>query len=237
MSSTLNLRPVDSSFSLGDHIYGVLREAILDMKVYDEGTDLRLDERALSEALKISRTPVREALVRLEQDGFVEVRARKGVFVLRKSLREIMEMITVWAALESMAARLVTERASDEEIRSLRAMAGRFSRDDATAHIEEYSEANIAFHQRILELSQCSMLKTIADGLFLHMRAVRRKAMAEEDRSSRSVADHLGIIEALEDRDADRAAREVREHTMRLHDHVRDTWNDLDDTIKKNVRA
>jgi len=235
MASTLNLRPVDGTFSLGDHIYGVLREAILNMNVYDPGTDLRLDERALSDALKISRTPVREALVRLEQDGFVEVRARKGVYVLRKSHGEIMEMITVWAALESMAARLATERASDEEIASLRAMAGRFGSDDAKAHIEEYSESNIAFHQRILELSQCMMLKTIADGLFMHMRAVRRKAMAEKDRSSRSVAEHIGIIEALEARDADRAARETREHTMRLHDHVRDTWVDLDEVKKKNA--
>jgi DNA-binding GntR family transcriptional regulator len=146
-----------------------------------------------------------------------------------------MEMITVWAALESMAARLVTEKASDADIASLRAMAAAYDRDDATAHIEEYSEANIAFHQRILELSQCTMLKTIADGLFLHMRAVRRKAMAEEDRSARSVADHIGIIEALEARDADLAAREVREHTMRLHDHVRDTWNDLEETTKQNA--
>ncbi len=235
MASTLNLRPVDGTFSLGDHIYGVLREAILDMKVYDAETDLRLDERALSDALKISRTPVREALVRLEQDGFVEVRARKGVYVLRKSHGEIMEMITVWAALESMAARLATERATDKEIASLRAMAGRFGSDDAKAHIEEYSEANIAFHQRILELSHCPMLKTIADGLFLHMRAVRRKAMAEKDRSSRSVAEHIGIIEALENRDADQAAREVREHTMRLHDHVRDTWIDLDQTTQSNA--
>lgn len=228
MASTLNLRPVDGSFSLGDHIYGVLREAILDMNVYDPSTDLRLDERALAEELKISRTPVREALVRLEQDGFVEVRARKGVFVLRKSLSEIMEMITVWAALESMAARLATERASDAEIASLRALAESYDDKDARARIEEYSEANIAFHQKILTLSHCAMLGSIADGLFLHMRAVRRKAMAEKDRSARSVADHSGIIDALEARDADRAAREVREHTMRLHDHVRDTWVDLD---------
>ncbi len=228
MAASLNLRPVNGSFSLGDHIYGVLREAILGMNVYDPATDLRLDERALAEELAISRTPVREALVRLEQDGFVEVRARRGVYVLRKSLPEIMEMITVWAALESMAARLATERATDGELASLRTLAARYGPADAQARIEEYSEANIAFHQHILGLSRCTMLKSIADGLFLHMRAVRRKAMAEKDRSARSVADHGGIIEALEARDADRAAREVREHTMRLHDHVRDTWTDLD---------
>ena len=232
MASSLNLRPVDGSFSLGDHIYGVLREAILDMNVYDPATDLRLDERALADELKISRTPVREALVRLEQDGFVEVRARKGVYVLRKSLSEIMEMITVWAALESMAVRLATERATDAEIAALRAMAEEYDQKDARARIEEYSEANIAFHQQILTLSRCTMLKSIADGLFLHMRAVRRKAMEEKDRSTRSVADHGGIIEALEARDADRAAREVREHTMRLHDHVRDTWSDMETKVE-----
>lgn len=235
MANGLTLKPVDANFSLGDHIYGVLREAILDMNVYDPATDLRLDERALAEQLGISRTPIREALVRLEQDGFVEVQARKGVFVLRKSLDEIAEMITVWAALESMAARLASERATDEEIASLRKLAKRFSKDNASAHIEEYSEANIEFHQRILELSHCPMLKSIADGLFLHMRAVRRRAMPEKGRTERSVVDHMHIIEAIEDRDADLASRLVRKHTMRLHDHVRETWTEL--AGEKNTAA
>jgi len=227
MAGGLILKPVDANFLLGDHIYGVLREAILGMDIYDPATDLRLDERALAEQLGISRTPIREALVRLEQDGFVIVRPRKGVFVLRKSIDEIAEMITVWAALESMAARLATERASDHDLTSLRKMAKRFSKTKASAHIEEYSEANIEFHQQILELSKCAMLKSIADGLFLHMRAVRRHAMPEKDRTERSVVDHIHIIEAIEARDADLASRLVREHTMRLHDHVIETWTEL----------
>lgn len=227
MAGGLTLKPVDANFSLGDHIYGVLRDAILGMDIYDPATDLRLDERALAEQLGISRTPIREALVRLEQDGFVEVQARKGVFVLRKSITEIAEMITVWAALESMAARLATEHATDAEIASLRKMAARFDKSKASAKIEEYSEANIEFHQRILELSQCAMLKSIADGLFLHMRAVRRHAMPESNRTARSIVDHMHIIEALEDRDADLASKLVRKHTMRLHDHVIETWTEL----------
>lgn len=224
MANSLNLKPVDANFSLGDHIYSVLREAILEMNVYDPETDLRLDERKLSENLNISRTPVREALVRLEQDGFVEVRPRKGVFVLRKSIGEILEMITVWAALESTAARLATERATDAELASLRLMGEQFSEDDARVMIEEYSEANIAFHQRILELSHCVLLKEIADGLFLHMRAVRKRAMAERERPKRSVVDHLHIIEALENRKSDFASNLVWEHTMRLHGHIKETW-------------
>ncbi len=235
MAGAFTLKPVDANFMLGDHIYGVLRDAILGMDIYDPATDLRLDERALAEQLGISRTPVREALVRLEQDGFVVVMARKGVFVLRKSIDEIAEMITVWAALESMAARLATERATDTELASLRRMGKRFSTTKASARIEEYSEANIEFHQRILELSRCSMLKSIADGLFLHMRAVRRHAMPEKDRTERSVVDHIHIIEAIEARDADLASRLVREHTMRLHDHVIETWTELSADLEQNA--
>ncbi len=234
MASALKLQPVDASFSLGDHIYGVLRDAILAMDIYNPATDLRLDERALAEQLNISRTPIREALVRLEQDGFVEVQARKGVFVLRKSVHEIGEMITVWAALESMAARLAAERATAEDVASLREMGQRFSSRKASAHIQEYSEANIEFHQRILELSNCSKLKSIADGLLLHMRAVRNHAMPEGNRTEASVVDHMTIIEAIEAKDADLAARLVREHTMRLHDHVIETWSERAEETKQN---
>jgi DNA-binding GntR family transcriptional regulator len=181
----------------------------------------------MSEELGISRTPIREALARLEQEGFVDVRPRKGVYIKRKSLDEILEMIVVWAALESMAARLATAHASDEEIRSLRKMVAEFSKNDADAHLDEYSEANIQFHQRILEISKCRMLKDIADGLFLHMRSIRNRAMAEADRVKRSLVDHIHIIEAIEDRDADLAGELVREHTMRLHAHVRRTWKEF----------
>ena len=226
-SITAGLRPVDSDFSLKGHTYAVLRAAIMDMDIYGEDVDLRLDERTLSEQLGISRTPIREALARLEQDGFVEIRARRGVYVRPKSLEEVLEMVVVWAALESMAARLVTEVASDADIASLRALGvGDGARPDR-ADLAEYSEANVRFHQRILELSGCALLKVTADNLLQHMHAVRRRAMAEGDRISRSVVDHMGIIEAIEAREGDLAARLVREHTMKLHDHVRTTWHEL----------
>jgi DNA-binding GntR family transcriptional regulator len=232
MSNSVKLKPVAVNFTLKDHIYDVLRDAILDMNLYDEATDLRLDERNLAEQLGISRTPIREALARLEQSGFVEIQPRRGVFVRRKTLEEVLEMIVVWAGLESMAARLVAERATDLEIRSLRQLAAKYSQTAAAADIPEYSEQNILFHQRILSLSRCTMLKTIADGLFLHMHAVRRRAMGESDRATRSVVDHAGIIEALERRDASLAAERVCQHTMRLHDHVRRTWTRLETQAK-----
>lgn len=235
MTGGVKLEPVAVNFTLKDHIYDVLRDAILDMNIYDEATDLRLDERRMAEQLGISRTPVREALARLEQDGFVDIQPRKGVFVRRKSLDDVLEIIVAWAALESMAARLAAEHASDAELHSLRKFAADVSQHAVRVDIAEYSEANIRFHQRILELSKCALLKDMADGLFLHMHAVRRRAMSENNRAQRSVVDHMGIIEALESRDPDRAAMRVRTHTMRLHDHVRRTWTRLE--TKSRSRA
>lgn len=235
MSISEKLKPISVNFTLKDHIHEVLRAAIVDMNIYDDATDLRLDERRMAEKLGISRTPLREALVRLEQDGFIEIQPRKGVFVRRKSLEEVLEMIVVWAALESMAAVLVTENASDSELKSLRTLAAKYSTSDGPADIEEYSEANIKFHQRILELSKCTMLKSVADGLFLHMHSVRRRAMGESDRAKRSVVDHQEIIEALERRNGDLASRLVREHTMRLHEHVRRTWTRLENITRRRA--
>ncbi len=220
----MNLQPIELNLTLTDHVHDRLRAAILDMNIYDEDADLRLDERSLADQLGISRTPLREALTRLEQEGFIEIRARRGVFVVRKSLDEILQMIVAWAALESMAARLAAEHAEEAQIKALRKHAARHSQSSADADLSEYSEANIQFHQMILDMSGCRLLATMAEGLFLHMRAVRRRAMEEGDRASRSVVDHMGIITAIEARDAELAMRLVREHTMRLHDHVRQTW-------------
>jgi DNA-binding GntR family transcriptional regulator len=224
LGKTLDLKPVDGAFSLKEHICDVLKTSIMDLDIYDPDTDLRMDERTLAEQLGISRTPIREALARLEQEGFVEIAPRRGVYIQRKSLGEILEMITVWAALESMAARLACERASDTEIARLRQIGTQFTKDKAKAHLSEYSEANIEFHLCVLGLSKCRMLQDIAQGLFTHLKAVRRKALRDSSRADRSVVDHMNIIEAIEERNADLASALVREHTLRLHDYIRRSW-------------
>ena len=220
----IKLSPIAENMTLKDRVYDRLRASIVEMNIYDEGANLRLDERSMAEQLQVSRTPLREALTRLENDGFIEIKPRKGVFVVRKTMDEILEMIVAWAALESMAARLAAVAATDSEIRELRKHALRHSESSSRADLSEYSEANIRFHQMILEMSGCRLLAAMADELFVHMHGVRRRALEENNRATRSVVDHLEIIEALEARDGDLAARLVREHTMRLHNHVRDAW-------------
>lgn len=222
----LNLSPIDEAVSLADQIYMQLRQAIADWDIDGDDPDLRLDERQLSQRLNISRTPLREAFVRLEQEGLVRVVPRKGIFIVRKTKAEILEIIRVWAALESMAARLATERASDEEIASLRSMFKDYEpervgeRPTSPYHLDEYSERNIAFHQRIIELSGSPLIMEMIGKLFIHMRAIRARTIGEEGRAQRSIEDHLHIIEALEARDGEAAERLVREHGLNLGVHV-----------------
>jgi len=191
------------------------------MNIYASSEAPKLDERQLAEDLGVSRTPVREALARLEQEGLVHTIPRRGVYVARKSKAEVLEMITVWAALESMAARLITENASDAEIASLRRMFATFENDQVQAQIDEYSDTNVSFHQAILKLSDCELLYEMAENLFMHMRSIRMRTISEDNRANRSIIDHMNIIEALENRDAELAERHVREHTLNLAAHIR----------------
>ena len=214
------LEPIDTSFSFKNKAYAALKSVIVGMDVYGSRDEIRLDERSLAEELGISRTPVREAMAQLEREGFVRSVPRRGVYVVRKSKREVIELITAWAALESMAARLITQNASDEEIASLRRMFATFEDGKIRAHLDEYSEINIEFHQTIVQLSRNTVLIQLAENLFTHMRMIRRKTIGEKDRADRSIRDHMHIIEALEARDTARAETLVRDHALGLADHV-----------------
>ena len=217
----LSLKPVENPVALKDRIYEELKSAITSMNVYADDDEYRLDERRLALEMGVSRTPIREALCRLENEGFVRNIPRRGAFVARKSRKEVLEMITVWAALESMAARLVIENATAEEIATLREMFSSFDEDGAAqARIDEYSETNVSFHQALFRLSRCDLLSRITENLFLHMRSIRMRTIAEKDRASRSIIDHMSIIEALEARDTELAERLVRQHTLDLGRHV-----------------
>jgi DNA-binding GntR family transcriptional regulator len=119
-----------------------------------------------------------------------------------------------------MAARLATKQASAEELAGLHALVDQFSQDKVAAKMGEYSDANIKFHQAIIGLGQNPLIAEITDSLFFHVRAIRQRTIFEQDRARRSVVDHKEIVAALEARDTERAERLVREHTLRLRDHV-----------------
>jgi DNA-binding GntR family transcriptional regulator len=216
----LVVAPIDGKETFKSKAYAALRNVIIASDVYRSRTDIRLDERQLAQDFGISRTPVREAMAQLEREGFVRSVPRRGVYVVRKTKREVIEMITAWAALESMAARLITQEASDADIAGLRRMFATFEGDKLHAKLDEYSKVNIDFHQTIIRLSGNAVLINLAENLFTHMHMIRRQTIGEEDRAHRSIRDHMNIIQALEARDTERAEDLVRQHALGLAEHV-----------------
>jgi len=212
--------PLEETQTLADRAYAALKDVIVSLNIYERTAEVRLDERQLAQDLGISRTPVREAMAHLEREGFVRSVPRRGVYVVRKTKQEVIELITAWAALESMAARLITQNATDEEIARLRAMFATFENGTLHAKLDEYSEVNIEFHQTIIRMSGNRVLIDLAENLFTHMRMIRRKTIGEKDRADRSIRDHMNIIEAIEARATERAEALVRDHALGLAEHV-----------------
>jgi DNA-binding GntR family transcriptional regulator len=216
----INVKPIETESSFRMKAYKALKAAIMEMDIYSHAEEIRLEERQLSEKLGVSRTPIREAMTLLEQEGYVRSVPRRGIFVVRKTKQEILEMITVWAALEGMAARLACQHASDAEIRMLRENVRAFADRNPEEFVSEYSAANLAFHRQIIRMSGCQLIADTTDSLFPHMRGVRKVTIAQDHRAQRSIVDHTRIVEAIEKRDGDLAERLVREHTLGIAKHV-----------------
>jgi DNA-binding GntR family transcriptional regulator len=219
--------PTTLSIGLRKQACEASKRAITEMNIYGHPLEIRLDERQLSQDLGMSRTPVREALSVLEQEGFVRSVPRRGLIVVRKSKREVVEMITVWAAIEGMAARLAAPRITKAGFSELHALVDVFQ-EDPSEQISEYSNANMRFHQAIIRMGGVDLMTSLTDNLFIHMRAVRAVTMTQDNRAQRSIVDHRDIIAALEQRNADLAERLVRQHTMGLAAHVEQHGDFLD---------
>ncbi|HEX4766647.1 MAG TPA: GntR family transcriptional regulator [Lichenihabitans sp.] len=210
--------------------YAALKDAILRMDIYASSEPMMLDERALSDRLGISRTPIREAVAMLEQDGFLRTVPRRGILVVKKTKVEVVEMIQAWAALEAMAARLITQVASIEDISALRNFFAGFSPDHPPeTDIQVYSDANIAFHQSLISLSGSQVLVDMTDSILMHVRGFRKLTIGRQERISRSLPEHYAMIGALESRDTEQAEKLARDHTLGLAAYVNAHGHELFD--------
>src|ERR1041384_2508107 len=154
MTARIAVAPLDDVSTFKNRAYAALRDVIVSLDAYDSrGEGRRHGQKRAGEG-----PPVREAMAQREREGSVRSVPRRGVYVVRKSKKEVIEMITAWAALESMAARLITQSASDDEIGELRKMFAKFENGKLHAKLDEYSEVNIEFHQNIIRISKNSVM-------------------------------------------------------------------------------
>ena len=194
--------------SIREHAYIYLKEMILEgeLKAGD-----RLIERELAGKLGISRTPIREALFRLESQGFVKTVPRKGVVVSNISESEVIEVFTILASLEVLAVKLAARRMDretqlelDQKIEELMLL-----RDQAE---ENFNLEHIQMNRLINKASKSPKLFEILSGLIDYIHMAANMGYETPGRRKESLREHIDIMKALRDKEA-----EMAEYLMRIH--------------------
>lgn len=208
------LAPLDSfPGSLSQKVYASLKEAILQL-AYRPGEILRKGE--ICAELGVSRSPVAEAVARLQAEALVDVIPQAGTFVARFSMEEVREGAFLREALELAAVELVATRITDDQIaalrRNLRFQEVLIAEDDRTGFYRLDSE----MHELILSFTGHRRLPQIAQTAWVHVDRARRLALPEPGRVAATLQEHQAIVAALAERDPAAARAATRYHLSQL---------------------
>jgi DNA-binding GntR family transcriptional regulator len=195
---------------LADWVTESLREAIL-AGHFDPGE--RVDQDLVAQEYDVSRTPVREAIRILESEGFIEVRPHRGAFIATVSPREIREIYEIRGLLEAEIVRQVTPVITAETLHELaRVLDEGIRQYDAGEHARHY-DADVAFHRTLTALVENPLFVVLLEGLNNRVQRVRRFAQLRPGyHLLQSFDEHRQILEAMQVRDAERAAQAMRDH-------------------------
>ncbi len=177
----------------------------------------RLREVELAEELGLSRTPVREAIRRLEQDGIVEHAAHKGAVVRLLDQSSITELYTIREVLEGTSARLAAQHASEAEIEALEEVLATQPPESADLDAAEASRRNAIFHGAIGQAAHNRFLLTAMDGIGSALSLLGPTTLAMKDRIDAAREEHRAILSAIGARDADAAEEAARAHIRAAH--------------------
>lgn len=196
-----------ASASLVDQVFNWLATRILS-GTYRPGDPL--SELAIVEQVGASRTPVREALRRLERDGMVKIIPGRGAFVTDATEREVREIYQCREYLQSLTARLATEHMTPELLERFRAICGQMEEAVANADLPRFFRRNVEFGRLMAECAHNETLNTLAASLGLRVMRLRYLSMGLPTRMEKSLRAHQELIEAFERGDGDAAETIIR---------------------------
>jgi len=206
-----------SNLSLGSQAYQELRRIILEGQI---SPGKKVNEGELAKALGISRTPIREAINRLEKEGLVEIFPQRGAFVIQFTEKDVYELFLIRENLEGLATRLAAEKMTPSSLAKLEACLEGFKEPFQEKDIQRYSREDLKFHQTIVLLSDARRLVKLVSLLLDHIRMFRLTSRGVPDRMKASLADHRRIIEAMRQKNPEEAERRMRQHLQRVRDGV-----------------
>lgn len=193
----------------GEFVYRTLREAII-RGVLPEGQ--RVQDRLLALELGVSRTPVREALQRLESEGFLRNVPRLGLIVAEITPQDIEDIYMIRITLEGVAARLAAQRASGADIEMLKALNGQVADATRRRDVQRLTNLNQQFHEAIHRAARNAPLAELLNRLHYSVQRFKQSTLSIPERARDAHTEHVQLVEAIENRDAGRAEALARAH-------------------------
>jgi len=197
--------------TLGGRIYHKIREDILN-GIYQPDEELR--ENTIGKSLGVSRTPVREALRQLELEGLVYIIPNKGAYVKGISMEDIRDIYMIRSRLEGLSARLAAEKMTNEQLEELEEVILLAEFHANKGHYEKVFEMDSKFHKMLYEASGSKQLHHLLTDYHHYVQRVRKRSVSEMNRAGRSTEEHKRILDAIRDRDPDRAEELAKEHIV-----------------------
>ncbi len=200
-------------YSLRGKVYDRIREDILN-GIYKEHEELK--EATLGERMGVSRTPVREALRQLELEGLVEIIPNKGARVTGITKKDIEDIYQIRYLLEGLSARWATEHVTEDQLEKMEETLYLTDFHTKKGNYAQVYELDSQFHELMYEASGSKILNHILSDFHMYVTRIRKASLAMENRSKNSTEEHRAILEAIKERDADKAE-------MCAHTHVKST--------------
>lgn len=210
--STLLFQPMMESRPIREIAYEVLKHAIVTGEI---PAGERIVETDYAERLHISRTPLREALRKLERDGLVEYVLRRGVVVRAFTIEDVDEIYTIRNALEMLTLPAIIERATPEDIASLRAKLHEMDKVMAMDDIEKLSPMARAFHSAITHISGKNRILRVIESQDEFINRFSAMAIRQEDRRVQAHEEHHKLVDYIEQRDLEHLEKLTRKHIER----------------------
>ena len=196
--------------NLRDQIYDILKRRIV-LRQIESGK--KINEEDLAKSLGVSRTPIRETLLRLEHEGIVKIIPRRGAFVVSQTKEKVMDLFEVREVLEGLVARLATKNMHHERLDRLKICLEKISSGNGDNNrLLKYTPADVEFHATLLEAADNELLKSMMESVNVHLQMVRLRTVALPGRPQQTVKEHYEILEAIEKKNSSLAEKLMRKH-------------------------
>ena len=201
--------------SLRGKVFQSIRDDILKGK-YEENEELR--ESTLGKELGVSRTPVREALRQLELEGLVKIIPNKGAYVTGITGKDVSDIYVIRSLLEGLCARWATEHITEEQIDKLEEiiLLSEYHVNKKKELASQVTKLDSEFHEVLYEASNSRILEHVLSDYHNYVQSARKMSVTKQNRAEKSIAEHKEILQAIKEKDADRAEKLANEHIMNV---------------------